>query len=241
MLNKRELGPFTVEPVKLRLQATKAGVFTLNPEVVYIDDVGETKKCKSRPITLTVQPMLHAKIGEETISVPILPDRVATGFADLDALLFGGIPENYAVILTSPPTDEKELLIKRFLETGTKAHITTIYFTTEPESAKALAKEFPSDFHLFICNPRAEAIIQSLPNTFKFKGVENLTEIDIALGVSRALAKVHLKKLEKAGLVKSRVVLADGEAKALRYYELRDFDIRVSPQTIRKEVEKNGQ
>lgn len=73
------------------------------------------------------------------------------------------------------------------------------------------------------------------------KGEMYLNEIANALGVSRALAKVHLKKLEKAGLVKSRVVVAEGEAKALRYYELRDFDIRVSPQTIRKEVEKNGQ
>ena len=181
LLNRNELRSFTVEPVKFSLQATKAGVFTLDPEVVYIDDVGETKKCKSRPITLTVHPMLHAKIGEETISVPILPDRVTTGFADLDALLFGGIPENYAVILTSPPSNERELLIKHFLEAGTNAQATTIYFTTEPESAKALAKEFPSDFYLFVCNPRADAIVQSLPNIFKFKGVENLTEIDIAL------------------------------------------------------------
>lgn len=68
-----------------------------------------------------------------------------------------------------------------------------------------------------------------------------LNEIANTLGVSRALAKVHLKKLEKAGLVKSRVVLAEGEAKALRYYELRDFNIHVSPHTIRKEVEKSGQ
>jgi DNA-binding transcriptional ArsR family regulator len=73
------------------------------------------------------------------------------------------------------------------------------------------------------------------------EGEMYLNEIAIALGVSRALAKVHLKKLEKAGLVKSRVVLAEGEAKALRYYELRDFNILVSPQTIRKEVEKSGQ
>ena len=126
--------------MKLSLQATKAGVFTLDPQVVYIDDMGETKTCKPRPITVTVRPMLHAKIGEETISVPILPDRVTTGFADLDALLFGGIPENYAVILTSPPSNERELLIKRFLEAGTNAHATTIYFTTEPGSAKALAE-----------------------------------------------------------------------------------------------------
>ena len=67
-----------------------------------------------------------------------------------------------------------------------------------------------------------------------------LNEIAISLGVNRALAKVHLKKLEKAGLVKSRVELVEGEAKALRYYTLQDFDVHVSPQILRKEVENNG-
>lgn len=52
---------------------------------------------------------------------------------------------------------------------------------------------------------------------------------------------MHLKKLEKAGIVKSRIVLAEGEAKALRYYELKPFDIHVSPQILKREVENIGQ
>ncbi|HSV49223.1 MAG TPA: metalloregulator ArsR/SmtB family transcription factor [Candidatus Acidoferrales bacterium] len=68
-----------------------------------------------------------------------------------------------------------------------------------------------------------------------------LNEIANKVGVSRALAKIHLKKLEKAGIVKSRIETAEGEAKALRYYKLLPFDIRVSPQTLKQEVEKNGQ
>ncbi len=67
-----------------------------------------------------------------------------------------------------------------------------------------------------------------------------LNEIAISLGVSRALAKVHLKKLERACVVKSRVELVEGEAKALRYYTLQDFKVHLSPQTLRKEVESNG-
>ena len=65
-----------------------------------------------------------------------------------------------------------------------------------------------------------------------------LNEIANRLGVSRALAKIHLKKLERANLVKSKVVLIEGEAKALRYYQLVDFDICISPSTLAKEVEK---
>jgi ArsR family transcriptional regulator len=65
-----------------------------------------------------------------------------------------------------------------------------------------------------------------------------LNEIANKIGISRALAKVHLKKLERAGLVKSRVVVIEGEAKALRYYKLLDFEIHVTPQTLKEEVKK---
>jgi DNA-binding transcriptional ArsR family regulator len=73
------------------------------------------------------------------------------------------------------------------------------------------------------------------------EGEMYLNEIANQLNVSRALAKIHLKKLEKAGIVKTRVALAEGEAKAFRYYELKPFDIHVSPQILRKEVENSGQ
>ncbi len=62
-----------------------------------------------------------------------------------------------------------------------------------------------------------------------------LSEIANRLEISRALAKIHLKKLEKAGFVKSRVVLVEGEAKALRYYKLCDFDISISPDALKME------
>ncbi len=68
-----------------------------------------------------------------------------------------------------------------------------------------------------------------------------LNEIANNVGVSRALAKIHLKKLEKAGLAKTRVALAEGEAKALRYYALREFDIHINPQILQREVETHGQ
>jgi DNA-binding transcriptional ArsR family regulator len=64
-----------------------------------------------------------------------------------------------------------------------------------------------------------------------------LTEIANALGVNRALAKIHLNKLQGTGIVKSYVVLVEGEARALRYYNLQDFDIHVSPEMLNKEEE----
>ena len=44
-----------------------------------------------------------------------------------------------------------------------------------------MAEEFQSNFHLFVCNPRADFIVKSQPNVVKLKGVENITDINIAL------------------------------------------------------------
>jgi KaiC/GvpD/RAD55 family RecA-like ATPase len=115
------------------------------------------------------------------VSETALPGRITTGFEDLDNLLLGGIPESYAVALTSPSCDERELIIKRFLEAGTKKDQITFYVAVEPGEAMALAEQYQSSFYLFICNPRADAMAKSVPNVFGLKGVENLTDIDIAL------------------------------------------------------------
>ena len=65
-----------------------------------------------------------------------------------------------------------------------------------------------------------------------------LNQIANKLEINRALAKIHLKKLERGDIVKSRVVLVEGEARALRYYRLRDFDIHISPEILKQEAEK---
>ena len=61
-----------------------------------------------------------------------------------------------------------------------------------------------------------------------------LSEIAKEVGISRALANVHLKKLREAGLVKTRVLLLEDEARALRYYELNDFHIELSPEELKR-------
>ena len=172
-MKDREIGAFQIETVKLKVKASKPGAFTFNPQVSYIDELGETKTCKPNPITITVQPAQP--------KYEVLPGRVSTGSEELDALLFGGIPQNCAVALTAPSTDERELLIERFLDAGATTGETTFHITAEAANTKVLAEKYPSNFYLFVCNPQAGAMIQDLRNVFKLKGVENLTDIDIAL------------------------------------------------------------
>jgi KaiC/GvpD/RAD55 family RecA-like ATPase len=108
-------------------------------------------------------------------------DHVATGHVDLDKLLYGGIPLDYAVVLTSPSCDERDLLIKSFLRTGVKNREVTFYVTINASLARALSEKSMSNLQIFVCNPEAEAIIKSSSSVHSLKGVENLTDISIAL------------------------------------------------------------
>ena len=119
--------------------------------------------------------------GRQVAPEPKPADYVATGYADLDKLLYGGVPPNYVVALTSPSCDERDLLVKSFLETGAENGKVTFYVAIDPTVAKTLAERFQSNFSLFVCSPQADAIVKDLPNVFKLKGVENLTDISIAL------------------------------------------------------------
>lgn len=167
-MNGKRLNPLMTEEIRLALRSFDKGTFTIKPKIIYADATANQMSCEPGPVTIN-------------ISEIVLPGRVSTGYKDLDSLLLGGIPENYAVILTSPSCDEKDLLIKRFLETGLKKSQMTFHVTIEASGVKTITEENQSSFYLFICNPQADKIIKSLPNVFRLKGVENLTGISIAL------------------------------------------------------------
>ena len=110
-----------------------------------------------------------------------LAGRVATGYPVLDGLLYGGLPEKFSVVLTSPSCDERDVLIESFLETGARKGEATFCVTSTLSFGTELTKQFPSNFYLFLCSPQADAMRESSPNQFTLKGVENLTDISIAL------------------------------------------------------------
>ena len=147
--------------------------------------IKDIEKVRSRMIYLeTGREMLEP----EPVAEVALPTHITTGYKELDNLLSGGIPRDYAVILTSPSCDERDLLIKRFLEAGTKEGQVTFYITTKASGLKSLAEGFRSNVYLFVCNPQADKIIKDMPNVVKLKGVENLNDINI--GLSSAFRKL---------------------------------------------------
>jgi hypothetical protein len=55
LMGKR-LEPLKVDSVKIKAQAIEPGTITLNPKVVFVDDVGKFKTCRPKPVRVTVKP-----------------------------------------------------------------------------------------------------------------------------------------------------------------------------------------
>jgi len=172
------LDPGTTEEIRLNLRAPYEGTYSIHPRIISLGNNGEE-------VISELSPAIVKVVDAD------LPPRLSTGYKDLDSLLLGGVPEKYAMILTSPPCDERDLLTLRFLNEGLKQKETTIYFATDTNMMKTLARKVSPNFYIFICNPQADAIIDNRPNVFKLKGVENLTDINIAL--TSAFRKMNRK------------------------------------------------
>jgi len=166
-LNGKLLEPSAIEKLRFTMRALDKGTYAIAPRIVYKDGVGIQKIIDLKPEVVNVKEVA-------------LPGRVSVGYKDLDNLLFGGIPEKYAVVLTSISCDETKLIINRFLEKGVREGEITLLVTVDASRWERLAEEF-QNFHLFVCNPQAETAIKSLPNIVKLRGVESLTDINIAL------------------------------------------------------------
>ena len=143
----------------------------------------------SQKYLLSELPIKKEKLAFPSTTPESTTNYVSTGSEELDKLLIGGIPQTYPVILTAPFCDERDLLIKQFLEGGLKEGDTVFYICTEISGLETQISEFQSEFYLFICNPQADMFIKDSTNVFKLKnGVMSLTDINIAL--SRGIQKI---------------------------------------------------
>jgi predicted transcriptional regulator len=59
----------------------------------------------------------------------------------------------------------------------------------------------------------------------------HVSELARRLGMSRPLLYMHLDRLEKAGMITGQLELSE-DGKAMKYFELAPFDLRVNPETI---------
>jgi len=77
--------------------------------------------------------------------------RISTGHRPLDVALHGGYPDGYAILLSSPSCDERDLLLRRFLEADADRGL-TIYLTRDFGRVADLAAAHRESFYVAVCN-----------------------------------------------------------------------------------------
>jgi DNA-binding transcriptional ArsR family regulator len=89
-----------------------------------------------------------------------------------------------------------------------------------------------------VANPQRMRVVAELAG-----GRVHVSELARRLGISRPLLYMHLDRLEKAGLVVGQLELSE-DGKAMKYFELAPFDVRLTAETIseavRAEVEQGS-
>jgi DNA-binding transcriptional ArsR family regulator len=63
------------------------------------------------------------------------------------------------------------------------------------------------------------------------RGRDYVSHLAREIGISRPLLHMHLQKLEAAGLIAGSLELSE-DGKAMKYFEVADFDVRLNPSTL---------
>jgi len=118
---------------------------------------------------------------------------ISTGYPDLDGTLAGGIPEGYAVVLVSPSYDERDLLLRKIIDSAIKSGRPTFYISADIKRTQDLLTRYKSGFYAF--SPQAARIEPKPPNLYQLPSIDNLN--DHTLSLSLAIRDARAK--EKSG------------------------------------------
>jgi KaiC/GvpD/RAD55 family RecA-like ATPase len=127
--------------------------------------------------------------GATVVSQPVTQTQavqpqpiVSTGYADLDGALEGGIPEKFSVVIVSPSFDERDLLLRRVVQSALSSGRLAILVSNDMGRTEDMTSRYPKGFYAL--SPQADKISHQGPNLLKIPNIENLSEASISLGIT---------------------------------------------------------
>jgi len=135
-------------------------------------------------------PVMKSSAAEELPSGSEAEAIISTGYADLDSSLSGGVPERYAVLFASPSYDERDLLLRKIIETNFALENPTYFISGDARKAEDLLRRYSQNFFVFC--PQADKITPARANLQKIGGVENLSDFNIS--VTMAIRSIPIKQ-----------------------------------------------
>jgi len=122
------------------------------------------------------------KAGEQQVIFD--PNKIPFGIKSVDDSLYGGIPKNSVVLITSQTCEEKDNLITKFVETGLDESGIVVYIASDFKMDKKEQISKNPEFFEVICNAQAQVRRTSEKgdmHCIKVSGVERLNELSVAM------------------------------------------------------------
>ena len=112
------------------------------------------------------------------------PNKIHFGIKLVDDALYGGIPKNSVVLITSPTCEEKDNLITKFVESGLDENGIVVYLSSDfkMDQNERIVKN--PKFYEIICNAQAEVRKTEEKgdmHCIKISGVERLNELTASI------------------------------------------------------------
>jgi KaiC/GvpD/RAD55 family RecA-like ATPase len=124
----------------------------------------------------------HADVNwaeAKAVSGDILP----TGYVALDNLLGGGLPAGRAILVVSPPWDERDLLFNKIIESALALGNSVFFLSRDLGRSQDLATKYAKNF--YVLTTQADKIAGYSDKVFKISNVLNLNDVNISF--SRAI------------------------------------------------------
>jgi hypothetical protein len=122
----------------------------------------------------------------------VAENLIPTGYVALDNILFGGLFPGSSIVLTGPPCDEKNMIVRRFIETTVTSGRGCVYISSSIDRVRDLLPTHSRYLQVILCHPQAETIATAYPEIATLRTVDNLTEINLQF--TKAIAKLSSNK-----------------------------------------------
>jgi KaiC/GvpD/RAD55 family RecA-like ATPase len=126
------------------------------------------------PSAVVVQPS-----GEQPPVVGQRASLISTGYPELDQILSGGLPERYAILFASPSYDERDLLLRKIIESNSLSGNPSFYVSGDMRKLEDLSGKYHNNF--FALCSQAGKLTSEYVNLFNLPTLENLSEFNISL------------------------------------------------------------
>jgi hypothetical protein len=136
------------------------------------------KSSMKNAVTATVEKLPQNVEPVDQATHPTFIDRLSTGYGDLDNLLTGGLPKRHAVLLISPPCDERDPLLRKIIGSALSTSMPTFYLSNDPSNTQDMIRTHSKDF--FALSPQADKILPPPANLYKIPDINSLSGINEA-------------------------------------------------------------